>query len=89
VPITLLPDQLVYVSIYATGIRHRSTLTAPGATIGGEPVPVLYAGAQSETAGFDQINLGPLPPVLRGRGDVELVITVDGQEANRVRITLE
>lgn len=89
VPITITPDEPVYLSLYATGIRNRRSLSEVTATIGGQSVPVLYAGPQSSLPGLDQINLGPLPASLKGRGDLELAIIVDGSEANRVRLTIE
>jgi len=88
-PLVLRPDEPVYLSLYGTGIRNRRDLTGLTATLGGQPVPVLYAGPQSDLPGIDQINLGPLPASLRGLGELELVITVDGQEANRVLIAIE
>jgi uncharacterized protein (TIGR03437 family) len=79
----------VYLSFYGTGIRNRRSLAGVTATIGGQPVSVLYAGPQSDLPGLDQINIGPLPPSLQGRGELDLAILVDGQEANRVRIAVE
>ena len=88
-PLVLTAEEPVYVSLYGTGIRYRQDLTGVTATLGGQPVPILYAGPQSGLPGLDQINLGPLPLSLRGRGELELVITVDGQEANRVRLAVQ
>jgi uncharacterized protein (TIGR03437 family) len=50
---------------------------------------VLYAGPQSDLPGLDQINLGPLPPALKGRGEVPVMVLIDGVEANTVRISVE
>lgn len=71
-------------SLYATGLRQGSRTTA---TVGGVPVPVLYAGPQPTFPGLDQINLA-LPGELRGRGEVEILLTVDGVPANRTTITI-
>ncbi len=79
----------VYLSLYGTGIRKRRDLAGVTATVGGLPVPVLYAGPQSDLPGLDQINLGPLPAALKGRGEVPIVVLIDGIEANTVRITVE
>ncbi|HEU0120520.1 MAG TPA: hypothetical protein VFQ91_08350 [Bryobacteraceae bacterium] len=87
VPIPIHPDEPVYLSLYATGIRNRRGEVT--ATAGGQPIPVIYAGPQSDLPGLDQINLGPLPASLRGRGDLELVVRVDGSEANRIHIAVE
>jgi uncharacterized protein (TIGR03437 family) len=48
-------------------------------------VPVLSAGAQSQYAGLDQVNV-ELPGSLRGRGDVDVALAVDGKPANVVTI---
>jgi uncharacterized protein (TIGR03437 family) len=57
-------------------------------SIAGIPVPVLYAGAQPQFAGLDQINVS-LPAALRGSGADEIVVTVAGQTANAVRIAIQ
>ncbi len=72
-----------FLLLYGTGWRNKiSNVTA---TIGGLPVEVLYAGAQGTYVGLDQINLR-LPLALRGKGEVELNIIVDGKNANPVRL---
>ena len=57
------------------------------ATIGGVDAPVAFAGAQGELAGLDQVNL-QLPASLRGRGDVAVILTVDGVTTNSVNINV-
>lgn len=75
-----------YLMVYATGVRRHS-LNPVIATIGGIAVPVTYAGPQNQYPGFDQINIGPLPVSLGGKGSVDLVIRVDGVPANTVKLT--
>jgi uncharacterized protein (TIGR03437 family) len=75
-------DRPLYLSLYGTGIRGGSAITV---SIGGTAVPVTYAGAQGEFAGLDQINVR-LSGSLRGKGEADLVLTVDGATANTVRI---
>ena len=77
----------VFLVLFGTGIRGRSSLSAVSATVGGEDVPVLFAGPQGGFVGLDQVNLGPLPRSLIGRGEVEIVLTVDGKEANTVTVS--
>ena len=77
-------DQL-FLLLFGTGIRNRGALEQVSVRLGGQNIPVLYAGAQSEFAGLDQVNV-LLPRELLGRGELDLVLTVDGQEANAVRI---
>jgi uncharacterized protein (TIGR03437 family) len=71
-------------SLYATGLRQGSRTTA---TVGGLAVPVLYSGPQPTFPGLDQVNLA-LPVELRGRGAVEIQLTVDGVRANPATITV-
>lgn len=78
----------VYISLYGTGIRRRSANPVI-ATIGGTRVPVQFVGAQSQYPGLDQINLGPLPATLAGRGAVDVNVVVDGVPANTVRLAFQ
>jgi uncharacterized protein (TIGR03437 family) len=75
-------DRPVYVSLFGTGIRSGSSVAV---SIGGVAVPVLYAGPQVEFDGLDQINVR-LPGTLRGKGEVDVVLTVDGVSSTAVRI---
>ncbi len=76
-------DQLFLV-LFGTGLRQRATLAAVTAQVGGEPVEVLFAGAQG-LVGLDQINLA-LPRLLAGRGEVDVSLSVDGKPANPLRV---
>jgi uncharacterized protein (TIGR03437 family) len=87
VPIDLGVDQVVYVSFYGTGIRNRSSLESAKVTINGVSVPALYAGPTPNYAGLDQVNVG-LPMTLRGSGEVNVALTVDGQASNVVTINV-
>jgi uncharacterized protein (TIGR03437 family) len=49
---------------------------------------VLFAGPQSNFDGLDQVNL-TLPVSLSGSGEVNIVLTVDGQTANVVTIDIQ
>ncbi|MDQ3014035.1 MAG: hypothetical protein M3X11_25440 [Acidobacteriota bacterium] len=55
---------------------------------GGIDAPVSFAGAIAGFAGLDQIN-ARLPRSLVGRGEVDVVLTVDGQAANTVKINIK
>ncbi len=78
----------VYLILYGTGIRRHS-LNPVIATVGGVRVPVLYAGPQSQFPGLDQVNIGPLPQTLVGKGAVNLILTVDGVPANTVALNFQ
>jgi uncharacterized protein (TIGR03437 family) len=77
----------VILTLFGTGIRKTSAVTNVRATVGGTDATVLFAGAQGEFAGLDQVNL-QVPATLRGRGDVPVVLTVDGQTTNSVTINV-
>ena len=92
-PIDLGPDlgpnsDQVFLVLYGTGVRLRSSLANMTARLGNVTVPVLFAGAQGDYAGLDQVNI-QIPRILAGRGEVELVLMVDGQQSNVVRINIK
>jgi uncharacterized protein (TIGR03437 family) len=72
-----------YLYLYGTGMRAGMVATA---TIGGVDVPVTGPAPSSEFAGLDQVNLGPLPGNIRGLGEVEIRLVVDGIPANPVTV---
>jgi uncharacterized protein (TIGR03437 family) len=78
----------VFLVAFGTGFRFRSSLAAVSATIGGTPAQVTFAGAQSNFVGLDQANI-LLPRSLIGRGEMDVVFTVDGQTANTVRVSVK
>jgi uncharacterized protein (TIGR03437 family) len=78
----------VFLVLYGTGFRGRGAMSAVSATIGGVNAEVLYAGAQGSLAGLDQANLR-LPRALAGRGEVDVVLTVDGRVANTVKVNVK
>jgi uncharacterized protein (TIGR03437 family) len=80
------PADQIYLLLYGTGIRGRSSLSAVSLTVGGYTVPVLYAGPQGQYAGLDQINAGPLPRV-EGQGELSAVLTVEGKPANAATVS--
>ncbi|MDX2033037.1 MAG: SMP-30/gluconolactonase/LRE family protein [Blastocatellia bacterium] len=88
-PIDLGPEtDQVFLLLYGTGIRGRSALSAVGVRIGGVDAPVLYAGPQADFQGLDQINVR-LPRTLAGRGEIEILLTADGQTSNAVRVNVK
>lgn len=77
----------VFLLLFGTGFRGRSTLANVAATIGGTNVEVLFAGAQGDLAGLDQANLR-LPASLAGRGEVSITLTADGKTSNAVNVQI-
>jgi len=82
-------NEQVFVLLYGSGIRGRTSLANVTATIGDVPVPVAYAGAQATFVGLDQINLGPMPRSLIGAGVVNIILTVDSQAANTLQMDIK
>jgi uncharacterized protein (TIGR03437 family) len=78
----------VFLELYGTGIRNNSGLTNVVVTVGGVAVPVLYASKQPDFTGLDQVNIR-LPKTLAGRGEVDVVLTVDGKAANTVKVNIK
>lgn len=80
-------SDIVVVTLFGTGIRRNTDLAKVKATMGGVDAPVLFSGAQGQFAGLDQVNL-QIPGSLRGRGEVPIVLTIDGQTANTSTINI-
>lgn len=87
VPINLGVDTPTYLSLYGTGIRNRSAVEKVAVTVRGISVPVQAAQSQGSFVGLDQVNV-LLPLSLRGSGESDLVLTVDGVAANTVRVNI-
>ncbi len=89
IPIDVASDrELVFLNIAGTGFQFISRLSNVGVTIGGTPVPVIYAGAQGTGPGRDRL-LVILPQGLSGRGLVDVVMTVDGRTAKTVQLNIK
>jgi uncharacterized protein (TIGR03437 family) len=78
----------VFLILYGTGLRFRSALSAVTVKIGGVDAPIQFAGELPAFAGLDQVNV-LVPRTLAGRGEMDLALTVDGQQANIVRISIK
>lgn len=78
----------IFLILFGTGLRNRSTLAAVKVKIGGIDAPVLYAGPQGSFVGLDQINVS-IPRSLAGRGETEIVVTADGRMANPLKISIK
>jgi uncharacterized protein (TIGR03437 family) len=90
VPVSFGADtDKLYLILFGTGIRGENDLADVIVEVGNQEVPVIFAGAQGDLVGLDQVNIGPLPRVLAGKGAVEVVIRVAGRRANRVTVTIQ
>ncbi len=83
VPIELTPvNEQVFLLLFGTGLR-RNPQAMVDAAIGGQTVEVVYAGAQRQYAGLDQVTLA-LPRELRGKGEVTVELMVDDHKVNPI-----
>jgi uncharacterized protein (TIGR03437 family) len=83
------PSDQFYLVMFGTGFRGRSSLQGVSVTVGNQSLPgVLYAGAQGQYEGFDQMDV-QLPHSLAGAGVVNVVATVDGATSNVVQIQIQ
>jgi uncharacterized protein (TIGR03437 family) len=88
-PIDLGPQgERVFLILFGTGLRFNSGLSGVVATLGGTATPVSFAGAQGGFVGLDQINIEILRSLI-GRGEVDVVVGVDGRMANTVRVNIK
>ncbi len=88
VPIRLGIDTPIYVTLYGTGIRNRTSLANVQVTINRVSVPVLYAGPTPGYSGLDQVNVA-LTLELRNAGVSNVLLTVGGETSNAVTIQVQ
>jgi uncharacterized protein (TIGR03437 family) len=88
-PLDLGPEgDQVFLLLFGTGFRFHSSLSTVIATIGGAYAEVSFAGEQPDYVGLDQVNM-LLPRSMIGRGEVDVLLTVEAQMANAVRINIK
>jgi len=80
--------ETVHLWLFGTGIRNRSSLSGVTCKINGIAAPVILAGAQGQYPGLDQVEV-QLTSVLKGAGQANLILTVDGKMANTVQIDIK
>jgi len=78
----------VFLVLFGTGLRNRSSLGSVNVKIGGINAEALYAGPQGSFVGLDQLNVS-LPRSLAGRGEVDVNVTVDGVAANNMKVAIK
>ena len=76
----------VFVALFGTGMRGATGEVT--ATIGGQAVATVGPIALEGFVGLDQFNIGPLSRSLIGRGEVEIVVTIDGKVTNTVVVSI-
>lgn len=88
VAIDLGPDSdQIFLVLFGTGFKkHTGPVTA---NVGGVSAGVTYAGEVMGFVGLDQANIGPIPRSLAGRGNVDVILNVDGKDSNRVTVNFK
>ena len=85
-------NETLWLILYGTGFRNTiggMSGATVNVTLGGTPSPVGFAGRHQVFVGVDQLNVGPLPRSLAGRGTVDVVVTVDGKQANTLQVAFQ
>jgi uncharacterized protein (TIGR03437 family) len=75
-------DDRLFLDLYATGVRGSSSVQV---LLGPDPVTPLFAGAQPQFAGLDQVTF-ELPRSLAGAGKIEVVVVSGGVRSNAVEL---
>ncbi len=82
-------SEKVFLELYGIGLRGRSSVNKVKAFLGGTPLTIDYVGSQNFFVGLDQINV-QLPNSLAGRNrTLDLVVYVDGWNANPVQCRIQ
>lgn len=80
-PISFGQDRL-FLDLYMTGVRGSNAVSV---TIDGQSITPLFAGAQPQFVGLDQVTF-ELPATLRGRGRQTLFVIAGGVQSNSVEL---
>jgi uncharacterized protein (TIGR03437 family) len=77
----------VFLVLFGTGLRGAGAGAKVELAIGDRKVDVLYAGAQGDLIGVDQVNAELLRGVFGG-GEYDVTLTINGRVTNTVRIRI-
>ncbi|MFN9300089.1 MAG: hypothetical protein ACK6DZ_20570 [Acidobacteriota bacterium] len=75
-------DDRLFLDLYATGVRGSTSVQV---LLGSETLTPLYAGAQPQFIGLDQVTF-ELPRALAGAGKVEVTVVAGGVRGNTVEL---
>jgi uncharacterized protein (TIGR03437 family) len=88
-PIEIGPEgDRVFLILFGTGIRGATSVASVTAKIGDQTMPVAYAGQQGSYAGQDQVNI-ELQRTLIGKGEVSVILTINGRSSNTVTVSFK
>jgi uncharacterized protein (TIGR03437 family) len=82
------PGDQVVLTLYATGLRHFSSMANVKVQIGDTNAALQYAGPQGSFVGLDQVNV-VIPPTLGGKGLTDIDLIVDGVQALPATLTIK
>jgi uncharacterized protein (TIGR03437 family) len=85
VPIEFKDGQELHLGLYGSGLRYRTSVNNVKVRLGTLELPVQYAGTQNTFVGLDQVNV-LLSPDLKGAGEVDVTVLVDGRATNTLRL---
>jgi uncharacterized protein (TIGR03437 family) len=85
--IRMAAGDTVYLILFGTGFRNRSSLAKTSVSFNGMAVTPVYAGPQNTFAGLDQLNV-VIPASLAGAGIVNVSMSADGMPSNTVTIEM-
>ena len=88
-PSNVLGSDSLYLILYGTGIRGRSSLEGVRVYVGGVAFNVDYAGSHCCFIGVDQINVRIYDNYSIPRGEVDVRVEVDGKLSNIGKVILE
>ncbi len=77
----------LFILLFGSGFRDHSGLETIALEVGGFATPTLFAGDQGGFAGLDQLNAGPLSPLLSGRSGAEIYLKIGQAHANFPTVT--
>ncbi|MBL8171253.1 MAG: carbohydrate binding domain-containing protein [Acidobacteria bacterium] len=88
-PLDLGPStEQVFLVAFGTGFRFASRLSNVSVKMADADAQVFYAGSQGGLSGVDQVNV-LIPRSLVGKGQVGIVLSVDGRTANPVTLEIK
>ncbi len=83
------PGDQVFLVIYGTGFRFRTSDSSVNVKVGGRTLQSLFSGIAAGYVGLDQLNISALPRDLAGAGVVNIEITIDGKAANTTTASIK
>jgi uncharacterized protein (TIGR03437 family) len=79
------PGDQLYLLLFGTGIRYQHNPNNVIVKFGTVESRASYAGPQGSFVGLDQVNV-LVPRSLAGRGELDVILIVDGKPSNAVKI---